>query len=74
MTKHKIGMVTRNTPHPIIVVLSDEVVKISFLLICMDRYQFSVVSGNRSIDTYLPRGSKENVLSTTITKNVTMSR
>ena len=33
-------------------------------------YLFSVLSGNR----YLPRCSKENVLSITITGNVTMSR
>ena len=36
----------------------------------MDRYLFCVVSGNR----YLPRGSKENVLSATNTGNITMSR
>ena len=50
--------------------ISDEVVKMNFLLLCRDRYLFRVVSGNR----YLPRGSNENVLSTTITGNVTMSR
>ena len=72
MTKHKVGMVTRTgiIPHPIIVILSDEVVKIKFLISCLDRYLFSVVSGNR----YLPRSSKENVLSTTTTGNITMSR
>ena len=69
MTKHKIGMVTRNTPCLIIVIISDEVVKMNFLLLCLNRYSFSVVSANR----YLPRSSKENVLSTTITGNVTMS-
>ena len=42
----------------------DKVVKIK----CLDRYLFKVVSGNR----YLPRG-KENILSITITMNVTMS-
>ena len=46
----------------------------TFLLlhVCLARYMylFSVASGNR----YLPRGGKENVLSTTITRNVTMSR
>ena len=36
----------------------------------LNRYLFSVVNGNR----YLPRGSKENVLSITITENVTMPR
>ena len=70
MARHKIGMVTRNTPHLIIVILSEEVVKMKFVLLCLDRYLFSVVSGNG----YLPRGSKENMLSTTITGNVTMSR
>ena len=59
-------MVTRNAPHLVIVIFSDEVVKMEFL----DRYLFSVVIENR----YLPRGSKENVLSITITQNVTMSR
>ena len=44
--------------------------KNDFLLLCLDMYLFSVVSGYR----YLPRGSKENVLSITITRNVTMSR
>ena len=60
-------MVTRNTPH---LIFSEEVVKIKFLQLCMDKYLFSVVSGNR----YLPTGSKGNVLSTTITGNVAMSR
>ena len=67
-------MVTRNTPHLVIVIFSDEVVKMKlerslkpsskmkFLLLCLDRYLVSMVSCNR----YLPRGSKENVLSTTI--------
>ena len=36
----------------------------------MDRYLICVVSGNR----YLSRGYKENVLSTTNTRNITMSR
>ena len=70
MTKHKIGMITRNTSHLIIVILSDEVVEMLLLLLCLDRYLFSVNSGKR----YLPKGSKQNVLSTTITENVTMSR
>ena len=39
-------------------------------LLCLNRYLFSVVNGNRN----LPRCSKENVLSITITENVTMSR
>ena len=63
-------MVTRNTLHLIIIIFSEEVVKMKFLLLCMDKYLFSVVSDNR----YLPRTSKGNVLSTTITGNVTMPR
>ena len=70
MTKNKIGMVTRNISHLVIVIFSDEVVKMNILLICLDRYLFRVVNGNR----YLPRDSKENILSTTITGTVTMSR
>ena len=70
MTKHKIGMVTRNKSHMVVVIFPDEVVKMKFLERCLDRYVFSVVNGNR----YLPRGSKENVLSTTITGNVTIFR
>ena len=60
--KAQIGMVTRNMPHLVIVIFSDEVVKLNFSLPCLDWYLFSVLSGNR----YLPRGSRENVLSTTI--------
>ena len=59
-----------NAPCPVIDIFSDEVAKMNFLLLCLDRYAFSVVIGYR----YLPRGSKENVLSITITGNVTMSR
>ena len=55
-------MVTRNTSYLIIVVLSDEV--------CLDRYIFSMVGNNR----YLLRSGKENVLSTAITADVTMTR
>ena len=68
--KAQIGIGTRNMPHLVIVIFSDEVVKMNFSLPCLDWYVFSVVSGN----IYLPRGSKENVLSTTIIGNVTMSR
>ena len=39
-----------------------------FLLLCLDKYLFIVVSSNR----YLSRGSKENALSTSITGNVTI--
>ena len=53
----------------IIVMLSDEILKMNFLLIFLDRYLFSVANGNR----YLPRVSKENILSATITGNITMS-
>ena len=70
MRKHKIGMVTRNTSHVVIVILSEEVVKMEFFLLYLDRYLFSVVSGSR----YLPKGSKESVLSITIAGNVTVSR
>ena len=70
MTKHNIGMVTRNTPNLIIVIISEKAVKLKFCVLCLDRYLFSVVSGNK----YLHRGSKENVLSTIISGNVTMCR
>ena len=70
MRKHKIGKVTRNTPHLLIVILSDEAVKMIFLLLCLDRYLFSVLPLGR----YLLPLTKENVLSTTITLNVTMCR
>ena len=70
MTKHKIGMITRNTPCLVIVIFSDEVVKMKYLIIFLERYLLNVVIGNR----YQPRGSKENVLSNTITGNVTMAR
>ena len=70
MTKHKIGMDTRNTLHLVIVIFPDEVVKMKFLLLCLDRYLFSVVIDNR----YQPRGSKETVLSTSNTGNITMFR
>ena len=66
--KAQIGMVPRNMPYLVIVIFSDELVKMNFSLLCLDCYLFSVVSGNR----YPPRGSKENVLSTTIIGNVTM--
>ena len=61
VTKHKIGMVSRNNQHLIIIILSEEEVKIKFLLLCLEKYLFSVVS-------------KENVLFSTITRNVTLSR
>ena len=70
MTKCKIGMVAQNAPCLVIVVFSDEVVKMKCLVIYLDRYLFSVVNGNK----YLPRGSKENILSITIAGNVTMAR
>ena len=58
------------TRHYPIVIFSDEVAKIKFLLLPLDRYLFTVVSGDR----YPPRGSKENVLSVTIIENMTVSR
>ena len=72
VTKYKIWMAMRNTLYLVIVIFSDKVTKMKFLLLCLDRYLFNVVSGN----IYLPRCSKENVLSITITGNVTtcMSR
>ena len=70
MTKHKIGMVIRNTPYLVIVIFSDEVVKMNFLRLRLDRHLFNVVGCNR----YLPGGSKENILSITITGNVTTFR
>ena len=84
MKKHKISMVTRNNPHLVIVILSDEVVEMKCFLPCLDKYLFSAVSGNRymchkcvinlnnAIDNCMC--SKENVLSSTITRNVTMYR
>ena len=51
-------------------IFSDEVVKMNFLLQCLDWYLILVVSGNR----YLPNGCKGNVLSIAITGNVTVSR
>ena len=42
-------MVTRNMPHLVIVIFSDEVVKITFLPLYLDMYLFSVVL---AIDTY----------------------
>ena len=46
---------------------SDEVVKMKYVLLYLN---ISVLSSNR----YLPRGSKENVPSFTITGNISMSR
>ena len=57
------------------IIFSDEVVNmkfllLKFLLLSLDRYLFNVAIANR----YQPRGSKESVLSITITENITMSR
>ena len=53
MTKHNIEMVTSNTSCLVIVILSDEVVKMKILLLCLDRYLFSVGSVLVvAIDTY----------------------
>ena len=70
MTMYKIRMVTRNTTHLVIVIFSCEVEKMKFLLLCLDRNLFCVVSSNR----YLPRGSNETILSVAITVNITISR
>ena len=57
-----------NIAHLDIFIFSDEVGKMYFILICLDRYMYNVVIGNR----YLLRGSKENVVSITISGNVNM--
>ena len=49
-------------------VLSDEVVTMKFLLLCLNSYLLSVATGNR----YQPKGSKK-CTSITITGNITMS-
>ena len=51
-------------------IFPDEVGKKNFLLLHLDEYLFSVAHANR----YLPRGSKENVLTITIVMNVSVSR
>ena len=58
VTKHKIGVVARNTPSLAIVIFSDEIVEMNFLLLFLDSYLHFVVIGNR----YLPRGSKKYTL------------
>ena len=70
MTKSKSGMVTSDAVWLAIDIFPDEVEKKKFLLLHLDGYLFSVAHGNR----YLPRGNKENVLSTTIAGNVSVSR
>ena len=57
-----------NIAHLVIFIFSDELVKMYFILICLDRYMYNVVIGNR----YLLRGSKENVVSITNSGNVNM--
>ena len=49
----QIGMATRNVPCLVIVIFSDEVVAMTFLLLSLDRYILSVVIDNR----HIPRGS-----------------
>ena len=56
--------------YQVIVIFSDEVVQMNFLLLCLDKYLFCLTLGN----TYLPRGSKENVGFNNIIENVTMCR
>ena len=72
MTKHNIGMVTSDTSCLVIVILSDEVVIIKFYYYGQVSIKCGVSVG--SVNRYLPRGSNENVLSITVTGNVTMSR
>ena len=70
MTKHKIGMVTKNTPFLVTVIFLDKVKQYEiFTTISGEVCLFSVVIGNR----YLLRGNKESVLSITIIGNITMS-
>ena len=70
MTKSKSGMVTRDALRLAIAKFSVEVGKKTFLLLHLYGYLFNVAHGNR----YLPRGSKENVLSITIAGKVSVSR
>ena len=70
MPKSKSAMVTRDALWLAIDIFPDEVEKNKLLLLHLDGYLFSVARGNR----YLPRGKKENVLSTTIVGNVSVSR
>ena len=56
-------------PCLVIVMFSDVVVKMKFILLCLDWYLFIMVIGNR----YSPRGRKK-VFSITIIGTVTMSR
>ena len=70
MTKYKTLRVTRITPYLLILIFSYEVVRLNFLLLRLDRYLFSLGSGNR----YIPRGTKEEKgISINITGNGTIS-
>ena len=62
-------MVTRDTPYPTTEKFLDVAVKqnVHYSLVW---YKFNRVSGNR----YLTRGSKRNILSITVTGNVSVSR
>ena len=63
-------MVTRDMLFPVIDIFPDEVGKKKFLLLYLDGYLFNVTHGSR----YLPRGSKENILSITIVRDVSVKR
>ena len=70
VTKSKSCMVTRNTPCLVLVIFRDEIVKIKSPLLPLDRYPFNGMIGDR----YLPRGSKESIVSIEITGNEALSR
>ena len=55
--------------NPAIDFFPDEVVKIKLLLLCLAWYLFSTVHGNK----HLPRDSKEDELSITINRNVSVA-
>ena len=55
--------------YPAIDFFPDEVVKMKFSLICLVWYLFSTVHGNK----HLPRDSKEDELSITITSNASVA-
>ena len=70
MTKSKTSMVTRDILYLTIVTLLDVVVKSNYPLLSVGWYLFWVVTGNR----YLPRGSNENSLCSSVTGSVSVAR
>ena len=64
------GIIARNRPWVLLVAFSDEVVKMKLLVLLLDSYLFSMMSGDR----YLPRSSKKILFSVTFTGNETVSR